>query len=71
MTYDAERWLTNWQNAPSSPTSQAWFLYDGEGHRVEQYVSGDSGAHTYYLPDNVDEVTPSGSLIQVLTTRAA
>ncbi len=63
LTYDAERRLTGWQNAPTSPTSQAWMLYDGEGHRVEQYVSGGSGNHTYYLPGNVEEVTPSGSLI--------
>jgi RHS repeat-associated protein len=62
LTYDAERRLTAWQNAPTSPTSQAWFLYDGEGHRVEQYTSGGSGNHTYYLPGNVEEVTPSGSL---------
>lgn len=41
-----------WQNAPINPTSQAWFMYDGEGHRVEQYVSGGSGNHTYYLPGN-------------------
>ena len=39
-------------------------MYDGEGHRVEQYVSGGSGNHTYYLPGNVEEVTPSGSLIK-------
>jgi hypothetical protein len=64
LTYDAERRLTAWQNAPTSPTSQAWFLYDGEGHRVEQYVSGGSGNHTYYLPGNVEEVTPSGSLVK-------
>ncbi len=61
LTYDAERRLTAWQNAPTSPTSQAWLLYDGEGHRVEQYVSGGSGNHTYYLPGNVEEVTPSGA----------
>jgi YD repeat-containing protein len=64
LTYDAERRLTSWQNAPTSPTSQAWFLYDGEGHRVEQYISGGSGAHTYYLPGNVEEVTPSNTLVK-------
>ena len=46
LTYDAERRLTAWQNAQTGPTSQAWFMYDGEGHRVEQYVSGGSGNHT-------------------------
>lgn len=64
LTYDAERRLTVWQNAPSSPTSQAWFMEDGEGHRVEQYISGGSGNHTYYLPGNVEQVTPSGSLVK-------
>ena len=64
LDYDAERRLTHWQNAPSNPTSQAWYMYDGEGNRVEQYVSGGSGNHTYYLPGGVEEVTPSGSLIK-------
>jgi hypothetical protein len=66
MTYDAERRMTSWQNTPTAPTSQAWYLYDGEGHRVEQYTSGGSGGngHTYYLPGNVEEVTPSGSLVK-------
>jgi RHS repeat-associated protein len=31
---------------------------------VEQYVSGGSGNHTYYLPGNLEEVTPSGSLVK-------
>ena len=63
-TYDAERRLSHWQNAQSNPTTQARYLYDGSGQRVEQYVSGGSGAHTYYLPGGVEEVTPSGSLIK-------
>ena len=60
----AEQRLTAWQNAQTSPTSQAWFLYDGECHRVEQYVSSGSGNHTYYLPGNVEEVTPSSGLVK-------
>ena len=64
LDYDAKRRLTHWQNAQSNPTSQAWYLYDGSGQRVEQYVSGGSGNHTYYLPGAVEEVTPSGSLIK-------
>ena len=67
LAYDAERRLSHWQNAPTNPTSQAWYLYDGAGQRVEQYVSGGSGNHTYYLPGNVEEVTPSGSLIKYYT----
>ncbi len=58
LVYDAERRLTHWQNAQTNPTSQAWFMYDGSGQRVEQYVSGGSGNHTYYLPCAVEEVTP-------------
>lgn len=38
--------------------------YDGAGHRVEQYTSSGSGAHTYYLPGNVEEVTPSGTFVK-------
>ena len=64
LDYDAERRLTHWQNAPTNPTTQAWYMYDGSGQRVEQYVSGGSGNHTYYLPGGVEEVTPSGSLIK-------
>ena len=64
LDYDAERRLTHWQNAQSNPTTQAWYLYDGSGQRVEQYVSGGSGNHTYYLPGGMEEVTPSGSLIK-------
>ena len=62
LDYDAERRLSHWQNAQDAPTMQAWFLYDGSGQRVEQYVSGGSGNHTYYLPGGVEEVTPSGAL---------
>ena len=64
LTYDAERRLVHWQNAPTNPTSQSWYLYDGSGARVEQYISGGSGNPTYYLPGNVEEVTPSGTLIK-------
>jgi RHS repeat-associated protein len=62
LAYDAERRLSHWQNAQSNPTTQAWYMYNGSGQRVEQYVSGGSGNHTYYLPGGVEEVTPSGSL---------
>ena len=67
LAYDAEGRLTHWQNAPTNPTSQAWYLYDGEGHRVEQVVSGGSSGATYYLPGNVEEVTPTGALTKYYT----
>jgi hypothetical protein len=55
LTYDAERRLKYWQNGQNGQpiTSQVWMLYDGAGNRVEQYVSGGSGNHTYYLPGSV------------------
>jgi hypothetical protein len=66
LTYDAERRLKYWQNAQNGQqiTSQVRFMYDGEGHRVEQYTSSGSGSHTYYLPGNVEEVTPSSTLVK-------
>ena len=39
LTWDNEGRLTSWQNAPSSPTSTAHYLYDGEGNRVEQQAT--------------------------------
>jgi RHS repeat-associated protein len=45
LTYDNEGRLTAWQNAQSSPTAMDNFLYDGEGHRVEQQ-SAASGVTT-------------------------
>ena len=36
LTWDVEGRLANWQNAPSSPTPTAKYLYDGEGNRVIQ-----------------------------------
>lgn len=39
LSYDNERRLATWQNAPTNPTSSTSNLYDGEGHRVEQQVT--------------------------------
>ena len=36
LTWAAEGRLASWQNAPSSPTPTAKYLYDGEGNRVIQ-----------------------------------
>ncbi len=36
LAWDNEGRLVAWQNAPSSPSSTAQYLYDGEGNRVEQ-----------------------------------
>lgn len=63
LTYDAELRLNHWQNAPGgSPTSSADFLYDGEGHRAEQLVTGSSGTtKVYYLFGGSEELTVGGS----------
>ena len=38
LTWDVEGRLSNWQNATTSPTVTAKYLYDGEGNRVVQQV---------------------------------
>ncbi|HLY32309.1 MAG TPA: RHS repeat-associated core domain-containing protein [Ktedonobacterales bacterium] len=51
LSYSNERQLAHWQNAPSSPTVQDDFLYDGAGARMEQSVntSGTITATAYLL----------------------
>jgi RHS repeat-associated protein len=58
--YNNEGELQSWQNVPSSPTTTAQFLYDGQGKRVEQSViqSGTTTA-TVYVGD-VEEVSTTG-----------
>src|SRR6185312_3307433 len=52
LTWDNERRLTAWQDAPSSPTSTAQYLYDGAGNRVEQQAtSGGTTTTTTYVGD--------------------
>src|SRR5262249_694747 len=66
LAYDADRQLTHYQNIPgASPDVEAWYLYDGEGNRVEQAVK-QSGVttSTYYLPGGAEEVRSDGSLIK-------
>ncbi|HLY32251.1 MAG TPA: hypothetical protein VKQ36_14575 [Ktedonobacterales bacterium] len=38
LGYDNEGRLATWANSSSSPTTTDTFLYDGEGHRIEQVV---------------------------------
>src|SRR5215813_2469097 len=66
LAYDAERRLTHYQNIPgASPDVEAWYLYDGDGNRVEQAVK-QSGVttSTYYLAKGMEEVRSDGSLIK-------
>ena len=67
MTYDNERRLTHWQNAPTNPTSTADFRYDGEGNQVVQSANGTT---TYYLLGGLEEVTGGVVTKPGLFTRA-
>jgi RHS repeat-associated protein len=61
LGYNNEGELQSWQNAPSSPTTTAQFLYDGQGQRVEQSVTqGGTTTITVYVGDK-EEVSTSGS----------
>jgi RHS repeat-associated protein len=61
LTYNNEGNLANWQNQPSSPTSTATFLYDGQGNRaVQQATSSGSTTTTVYV-GGVEEDTTTGS----------
>ncbi len=66
LAYDAERRLTHYQNIPgASPDVEAWYLYDGEGNRVEQAVKqAGVTTSTYYLAGGTEEVRSDGSLIK-------
>lgn len=46
LTYDAQGRLATWQNAPSSPTATAAYLYDGAGNRVEQQSTSSTSQNT-------------------------
>jgi RHS repeat-associated protein len=61
LGYNNENELASWQNASTSPSAAAQFLYDGQGQRVEQSVtqSGTTTATVYV--GNVEEVSTTGS----------
>jgi RHS repeat-associated protein len=61
LSYDNEGRLTAWQNAPSSPTSTDNFLYDGEGHRVEQQVTASGTTTTTVYVGGLETITTTGS----------
>jgi len=60
LGYNNEGELSTWQNAPSSPSTTAQFLYDGQGQRVEQSVTqAGTTATTVYVGD-VEELSTTG-----------
>ncbi len=68
LAYDAERRLKQYQDAPTSPSVTAYYLYDGEGNRVQQaVVTGTGTATTTYLPGGVEEVRPDGGITKYYT----
>lgn len=54
LTWDNEGRLTSWQNAPTSPTSTDQYLYDGEGHHVEQQVTSDGDRVVLLMPSDAN-----------------
>jgi RHS repeat-associated protein len=61
LGYNNEGELQSWQNAPSSPSTAAQFLYDGQGQRVEQSVTQSGTTTTTVYVGNVEEVATSGA----------
>jgi YD repeat-containing protein len=50
LGFNNEGELASWQNAPSSPSTTAQFLYDGQGQRVAQAVTqGGTTTTTVYV----------------------
>jgi len=60
LSYDNEGRLTAWQNAPSSPTSSAQYLYDGEGNRVEQQATTSGTTTTTVYVGDIEQVATTG-----------
>lgn len=61
LSYDAEGWLTAWQDKPSAPTTTAAYLYDGEGTRVAQQATTSGTTTTTTYIGTVEEVAASGA----------
>jgi RHS repeat-associated protein len=61
LGYNNEGELQSWQNAPSSPSTTAQFLYDGQGQRVEQLVTQSGTTTTTVYVGDVEEASTTGS----------
>jgi RHS repeat-associated protein len=60
LGYNNEGELQSWQNAPSSPSTTAQFLYDGQGQRVEQSVTQSGTTTTTVYVGDAEEVSTTG-----------
>jgi RHS repeat-associated protein len=67
LSWDAEERLTAWQNTPTSPTTTAAFLSDGEGNRVEQQVTTNGTTTTFTYVGNLEKVATSGGTTTTTT----
>lgn len=61
LGYDNEGKLTSWQDVPSSPTSTAQYLYDGEGTRILQRTTAGGAPTTTVYVGNLEEVRTTGA----------
>ncbi len=67
LSYDNEGRLIAWQNVPSSPTSTAAYLYDGEGNRVEQQTTQGGTTTTTIYVGGLEEITATGTTTTTTT----
>lgn len=71
LSYDAEGMLSHWQDAPTSPSSTAEYLYDNDGNRVvQQSTSGATTTTTVYI-GAIEEVATSGATTTTTTYYSA
>ncbi|HXM54004.1 MAG TPA: RHS repeat-associated core domain-containing protein [Candidatus Dormibacteraeota bacterium] len=61
LGYNNEGELSAWQNAPSSPSTTAAFLYDGQGQRVAQQVTQGGATTTTIYVGGAEETATSGA----------
>jgi hypothetical protein len=61
LSYDNTGQLSGWQNAPSNPATTASYLYDGEGHRVQQVVTSGGTTTTTTYVGALEELATTGS----------
>ena len=67
LGYNNEGELASWQNAPSSPSTTAQYLYDGQGQRVEQVATQGGTTTTTVYVGGVEEVATTGATTTTTT----
>ena len=60
LSWDSEGRLAAWQDGPTSPTTTASYLYDGEGQRVAQKVTTSGTTTTTTYVGRLAEYTTTG-----------